>query len=568
MILAGIYDLFGPDLRAAYGVHGFIGLINLALVGMLGWTLGGPVVGVLAALLTLLYGPLLFFESKLMPTTFAVTFNLGLILSFFRWRKWGYESPAWGVTTGILAGGAFLLRPNTLLFVGSLALFALLERQKGLSPKTKDLRLHPKARWGAWPSLAAATLGLTLFLIIGAWRNHAGAQEWFPVPATGGVTLYSGNNPSARGTYAPHGPITGDKQHQAAEAKTLAARLSRKNFQELGPYEVSRELTSHVFSWWFQNPMKTLKLFGFKLYRFCLRAEPRSSYSYEREKTRLKSLNMAPLTFPVFLVLALLGLFGSPRREDGILWIFVGVHLLGALAFFVSTRYRAPAVPALAVLAASGARWWTVEARPKKALSLGVVAGLLLFALHLNPFQNADEKHFVNTFNEGIALQGLGRHREAIRRFRSAIRTKPSSAKAWVQEGNSLVAMGRLSAAESRYEEATRIDGGFALAHLNLGVVTCRQKRLKEGIAHLKKAVSLSFQNPVMHLRLGQAYALKGETALARKAFQKAIALSKGFLPGVERGARKALRRLNETGASPRGGASPQAGGHPSSKGR
>ena len=547
LVLAGIYDLFGPDPRAAYGVQAFIGLINLTLVGLLGWTLGGPVVGVLAALLTLLYGPLLFFESKLMPTTFAVTFNLGLILSFLHWRRNGYESPAWGLATGALAGGSFLLRPNTLLLVGALVVWAILDRRKAKEEANTQLPPNPRWRFGVWPSLGAAFFGLASFMIVGAWRNHAGTGEWSPLPATGGVTLYAGNNPRARGTYTPHGPLTGDKRHQAAEAKAFAAQLSQKSPQKMGPYEVSREITSHVFTWWLQNPWKTLRLFGLKLYRFCLGAEPRSSYAYGKEKRSLESLKLAPLTFPFLLVFALWGLLGSPRREEGVLWLYVGVHILSALVFFVSTRYRAPAVPVLAVLAASGARWWLVEARPQKALLAGIGAGLLIFFLHLNPFHHSREERFVDTFNEGIALQRLGRHREAIQRARSAQEIKPGSAKAWVQEGNSLVARGRLFAAASRYRKATRIDDSFPLAHLNLGVVACRQNRFEECIAHLKKALSLSPRNPLMHLRLGQAYRLSGKKTLAREALQRAITLSKGSSIEVERGARRALRRLNES---------------------
>lgn len=539
LVLAGIYSLFGPRPSAATWFFGFIGLFNVALVLILGCLMGGRTVGVLAALLSLLYGPLLFYETKLMPTTITIFFNLCFLISLTLWRQSAYKSLWKGITAGVLGGITVLLRPNMgFMLVGAClwVSWELLGQQ--IKQKTESTPIG---------SPMAALLGVLLILFLGALRVHTATKEWLPLPATGGITLFAGNNPKARGTYTPYKQLTGDKRNQAKEAKQIASRLSEKKPSQLSPRQTSHILTKHVFQWWMKHPWMALKLFSFKLYRFCIAQEPRSSYSLETEKTRIRSLRMAPLTFPVLLVLSLLGLLATRRRQDCFLWIYMAGHLLVSTVFFVSTRYRAPVAPVLAIFAAQGIQW-TVAKAPLKKASIGAIVSLILIALlHINPFKNTSNQPFVDSFNEGIALKRQKRNKEALKRFGKAIKLKPSSALARVEKGNALTALGRFQEASLSYKKAIELNKTLYLPHLNLGIIACRRGHIQKGVLHLRRAVALAPKDPMARLRYAQGLLLSGDQKKARAELLQAISLAKGIAPDVALQAKRTLRDLDGT---------------------
>jgi 4-amino-4-deoxy-L-arabinose transferase-like glycosyltransferase len=79
-LLGVVYRVFGPG-DAIKILQGGLGVLNGALIYLIGQRIGGRTVGALAFVLSLLYGPLLFYEIQLLNTTFAITLALLLILA-------------------------------------------------------------------------------------------------------------------------------------------------------------------------------------------------------------------------------------------------------------------------------------------------------------------------------------------------------------------------------------------------------------------------------------------------------------------------------------------------------
>ncbi len=544
LALSMIYKGWGPNPLAVTCIQAALGMLNILLVLAIGKLLWGTTVGVLAALLTLLYGPLLFYETKLMPTILGMTFNLGFLFCFIKWKQDCYQSIKHGTFTGLLAGGAVAIRPDAvLIIIGAMSLVALDLIRKKTSPRL-SVRVKP---------LIAAAISLLVFPAIGSLRVYASTGKFTPLPATGGITLYSGNNPSARGTYTPYKELTGDKRHQALEARRIAARISKTPPHKLDPYETSSILTRSVFKWWLENPLKTAKLAGLKIYRFFHASEPRSSYSFTSEKTEIKSLRLAPLTFPIIAMLALFAILTrsrSPQKtgsNTAVLKIYILVHLLTGVLFFVSTRYRAPVVPVLCLFAAASVHRLIVETPSfgKKHLLIATAFIAVIFSLHANILDSPENNRFIDAFNEGIALQNIDSHEHALERFQKARKIDPLSHHAWIQEGNSLTYLGRYRDAGKAYRKAMRIKPDFYQPHFNLGVIHARLGNVSQSLSHIEKAAALAPDNPTVRLTLAQMLLKTGDTARAREEFQNTISLAKDLDPDTAAQAQKHLRNLD-----------------------
>ena len=576
LAISMVYKSWGPNPNAVSIFQAALGVLNILLIVAIGKLLWGTATGVLAALLALLYGPLLFYETKLMPTVLGITFNLSFLFCFIKWKRSGYISVRKASFTGFSAGAALILRPDAaLLILGASALTAYDLIKERTLPHTKKHPIRGK-------SLAAAAIFLLIFPAIGSLRVFSSTGRFTPLPATGGITLYSGNNPSARGTYTPYKELTGDKRHQAIEGRTIASRISGKAPQTLEAYDTSSILTRSVFKWWLRNPLKTIKLVGLKAYRFFLSSEPRSSYSFEWEKKEIRSLSTAPFTFPMILIMALLGILTTRKArkkptsdtessntassenessytassenessytassDTALLEIYIFVHLFTAMVFFVSTRYRTPVVPVLCLFAATSIRRLIVELPRIKGKHLIAASAIMCaaFLLHLNPLDDVKDDEFINTFNEGIALQNSNLHQQALQRFRKARRIKPSSHHAWLQEGNSLAYLGRYHKAEKTYLKATAIQPDFHQPYVNLGVIHARLGNNRKALSYLEKAASLAPDNPGVRLALAQVLLKANDIPRARREFQKTKSLAKELDPDTAATAEKYLRSL------------------------
>jgi tetratricopeptide (TPR) repeat protein len=574
--VGAIYRLTGTRPETVYLIQSLFGLGLIFLTLLLGWQLGGFRIGMLAATLTALYGPLLFYETKLMPTVSATLLNMGLLWMLTRrYPTVGGDLHHAPVTTrvlpvkqsappdkprskqmvgvGLLLGLAVVWRPNMILMALVVCAVEIYRWWKNTSDQRWQIirpaglfRLHRNP-------LFCALLAFTVFaglLSLAAYRNYQVSGVFNPFPANGGTTFYGGNNPAADGRYTPYGALSGDKAQQAVEAARLAARLKKHSHAGLpGPYATSSTLTRHTLGWLVTHPWRALELGGLKLYRFAMSHEPRSSYAYEAEKQSLVSLAMAPLPWAVLWVFGLLG-FWVTRKSARFFYLraYAIIHLAVALIFFVAGRYRAPLAPVAAIFAAFGIQEIVLEIGRKKwiyaalPLSLAAVVGL-----SANPLDNPRSARAVDAFNEGVALLRLERPSEALHKFRKASRLRPKNPIYRLHVGNALAALHQHAKAAKTYKRILTAHPHHVEAHINLGVMACHRQALTACRRYLRKAVALAPHNPLAHLRLGQALLLSQHPKQARHHLKKAQTLARGVQTSVARQAAVLLSEQRPT---------------------
>ena len=146
----------------------------------------------------------------------------------------------------------------------------------------------------------------------------------------------------------------------------------------------------------------------------------------------------------------------------------------------------------------------------------------------------AREPDHVNLRNDvaGIYL-ALGQPARALPHFRAVTQLRPHSAAAWFNEGVALEAMGRLEEARSRYRDAVTRDAGYSPAHNNLGTLWLREGKVDEARAAFERAVAGAADNADARANLGLTLAGQGATDAAISHVQAALELKPDLLRGL-----------------------------------
>ncbi|WP_296411327.1 glycosyltransferase family 39 protein [Zoogloea sp.] len=235
IVLALIFKTFGVSILAAQ-------LFNLACSVLAGWLtldLGrhlfrSEAAARLGLLLLAIYPNSIGYVPLMLTEVFYTTLLLAGC-----WLLIARQSPASRVLAGVIFGVATLTKAQSLLVIPMIFGVAVLR-----SPMTIKHVASSVAR--------ALTVVLVALLVVAPWsyRNYQVFGEWVFVSTNGGLTLLTGNNPSARGGYSEKDPlVTGINRSVSAqlevdkEARRLAKEWIQENpgrFMELIPLKAFR----------------------------------------------------------------------------------------------------------------------------------------------------------------------------------------------------------------------------------------------------------------------------------------------------------------------------------------
>ena len=142
------------------------------------------------------------------------------------------------------------------------------------------------------------------------------------------------------------------------------------------------------------------------------------------------------------------------------------------------------------------------------------------------------EPDHVNLRNDtALVYMELKQPAQALRHFQVVTRLTPGSAAAWYNEGVALEALGRSGEASTRYRQALQLDPHYASAHNNLGSLLVKEERLDEARQEYALAVASDPLNADARANLGLLLLghLEPEAALAQ--IDEALRLDPQRLP-------------------------------------
>lgn len=482
--LAATFEV-SNDLLIARLVQILVSVASCGLVFLIGRRLFDPRVGLVAAAITAVHGVLVFECYELLPATWIVFWDLLALWLLLRAAeadsKW---RPLAAFATGLALGVSAVFSPVILPF----AVVAAILVKKPLA-------------------IAALVAGVALPIAPVTCHNHQ-LGEVVLVSANGGLNLFLGNNAEYEHTMA---------MRPGRDWELLTTEPNRHGITQ--PGAASTYFTHRALSFMTAHPVREAGLLAKKAYLFVHGAEiPRDTDLYAARTGVLAALVWPrPFSFPDALLvpLGLLGivvLWGERRRLAAPLGLLATIAVT-AIAFFVSSRHRAPALPLFALFAAAGAvriAAWPSRARwiALAALAAGIVvtnvptwetsqsfAGEADFyrglaakdpAVARAAFVRATEQNPSDPrawFELGNRLAG----RDAVAAWQHAAALEPSDPRALRRIVQTLTQLGDLDAAIVAQRSAPTLQAGD---HMNLAFMLAQRDRTAEAIGELHAALA------------------------------------------------------------------------------
>jgi 4-amino-4-deoxy-L-arabinose transferase-like glycosyltransferase len=476
---------------------------SCVLVWSVGARLWSPRVGLVAATIVALDGALVFFTGQLVSTSLVVFLHL-LALRAVLWAWDRAHDGAWlavGAACGVLA----LARAEGLL----LAVAAMLAAgwRGGAPVRARSATI---VGLGLWLTIAPVTL-----------RNVVRGGDAVLISANGGINLYIGTAPE-------HGGVVGVRPCHAWEKlvrepasvgvdrpgsahSTYFVRQAARRVVA-APGTAARHWAGKLVAYWH----------GYEL------PSNRDIYAASRSSAVLRALvwRGPPLYAPWGLLApaALVGmaLVVARRHRAWPIVVAVGLLCLVTTVFFVTARFRAPAIPLLALFAASAGETAVCAWRHgnRRALALGAAGFAALVALLNHPGVGAagreryrvplaaEEHHFRGT----ILFAELDRPREAARELEQAAALEPRCAQT------------RLNLAQARLASGDEPGALFAvLAYLDVVDRYSPGERIYEGdaIAVALRALAQASHVAASPVGRGLERLLAGDAAAAVDALSR-----------------------------------------------
>ncbi|MEO0107803.1 MAG: glycosyltransferase family 39 protein, partial [candidate division WOR-3 bacterium] len=489
--LAASYAVFGHSFWAVYVLQLLLGLLLLFLVYDTTRLVFDPRAGVAAALLAALYGPFIFYESQIEKTGLAV-FLVGLLLwSYSKALRHGHW--VWPLTSGLALGLSVLTRANMTVFAPVLPLALALERRPTLGQSAAR-------RTGI-----LALIGILAILLPVVLRNSLVGHEFLLTTTQGGQNFFIGNSPyNLTGQYVAPPWV---RPHPDFEQQDLQEYADKAAGRHLSSAETSRFYFRLAFDWATKYPQRFFGLLGLKTLLYFNGYEiPDNQDVYFF--ARYSWVQRLPLIgFGLVFGLALAGMVLLTRRlSRWSLVVFYFGYAASVIAFFVFSRYRLPAVPALLPFAGGMLVWlWDrlvaiLRSELQSRRPIGQLLGGLVLVAGATGL-TAYPIHKRTTFEAAQCLVNL--------------------ASSYWHEGDTVQAI-------ATFEEALKTRPLHGEALRNLGIIRYEQGRLDLALDYLKAASRAEPTNAVTHYYLGKVYQGLQQLGPAHDEYRTAVKLAPG----------------------------------------
>lgn len=550
-----ILALAGGVGNVAQFVQAALDSTTAALISALVLPIAGPTAAIIGGVLYALSGPVVFGSGALLFDTwvsFFVVLSLWLLSRDDAGHRWFIL-----LLAGMSLGLAATAKP--FVFAALPLWFALWWWRREGTRWQKALR-----------PLALTSLGFVLALAPFALRNAIVLGHPSPLPATGGLAFYLGNNPITDGTLVipSHLGVKNSANHYAESSTSYP---SRRLGRSLTPFEASRFWFSEGLRFWREKPTQAAKLMTRKVLLLFNRAEVSDNYDFGLYCERLWVLRYLPSS-ALIISLSLVGLIhGMARwRSTGHLAVTVGVYIFFLPFFWMAARFRLPMLAVMCCFAGIGVveMWRSFNTRNWRVLLINSAvwfAGLMLaiWPIKINQAQGwrsvqlvkghlrAGEKtEAVEILNDALQRepdaqllllagqlhQSEGRTQEALQAFRKSAALAPDLIEAHrgIEEISSSIPDPHETALLAAAQEA----GNDARAWLQLGKHYVTNQRLLAALDALQRAHHLRQDEDEIAFFLAVTAAMLGdaersvtlyEDLLTRQPLNTAILCNLGF---------------------------------------
>ncbi|HLF18514.1 MAG TPA: tetratricopeptide repeat protein [Candidatus Omnitrophota bacterium] len=440
--------------------HLFLGSLNCVFIYAITNAVFSRSVALTAGILTAVSFTCVYYDWLMMPPLLLI-FLAGIIVLTLLHKDQLKTKRQW-VYLGLLLGIAMLGDGKFLFLFVFICLYELKTHQKECKAITTNVLL---------PLL----IGMITILFLSGLRNKLVGGDWVWISAQSGLTLYSGNNPQAKGYYEHMEDFRPTHFHQDIDQILVAEKeLGRP----LTPAQVSQFYRNKAVQFIVQQPAAFTKLLLRKLHLFLIESEN----TFDMDLIFLRDLRNRLDINPFALIgpLAILGMLVTRKAGHGkvYLYLLIASQLALVLVFYMLDRYRASILPFLIIFEAAALLWLAEQIKQKQILKL-IFA--VLFVLGFTVFfqrkpLDAASVEFLKQSKLGYAYEKEGKLPQAQKAYLTALSIRPNDTNAFFNLGNTYVAQNNLAMAKKCYERVLHhmphhVDAIFNLAHVeeNLG---------------------------------------------------------------------------------------------------
>lgn len=472
--LAALYSLW-PGAYAPRVVQCVLGAGCAVLTQRLGSRYFGAWVGIASGFAVALYGLLIWFDGELLTPTLALFLLLSAMLLAAHAAE-AKDSRLWGLS-GFVIGLACTVT-GTFPFV--------------------MLALAPFARRRAPIFLLAAALAISPVTL----RNRIHGGEWVPLSYNAGLAFFVGNNAHADETSAARSAAAWRRINSPPEASALHSYSATSANYFRHSLRFARAFPGQYVALQFR---KALQFIGGN-------EIPRNQQIYTARQTSwilwLLLWKIPGLAFPYGLVfpLALAGLVFRCKRALPLAVAVTTLSLL-TIAFFVTARYRSPAIPFFCIFAAEGVRWFWQEARARQRVLFGAILLPALLASNLNQGPMATTEFPDTEILRAYQLNLEGKAPAAVEALTPVVEHDPKNGEAWTELGVSRSALGQFPQAAQAFQRGLSLWPEDERAMMGLGLA---RERLGDPVAAralYERTLKLDPNNAFARARLAQLQA-------------------------------------------------------------
>jgi tetratricopeptide (TPR) repeat protein len=513
--LGAIYAVSDCNRYAPSIIQMLLGIGVSFLLFLLGRRLFSPAAGLFAALIYALYKPVLFFEQTLLMET-PLAF-LSLLLLFVIIEKGKKNISAWWLLIGVIAGTAALFRGNMLLFIPVLAMWIVINDHDALRKKvTRDTLFN----------ILFLFLGTAVAIFPATLHNFIAEKEFILISSNLGVNLYIGNNKKATGCFEPLPGL--DQVMDMRGSAPAKAALGR---DDLKSSEMSSYWRSLAFDYIGKYPMDFVKLLFLKLYFFWGSVELEQILAIQNMKVLMPVLKWPLGNFFILGPLALSGLLmGIMRKKKEVLLIafFLFTYIFSLLPFFMTDRYRIPAIPVLCLFSGCSIATFVQMLKGKKWKHLTIYLSAIFFLmLILNNSRFLEKRQNTAVFHNSLGLFHLKerKYEQATAEFKSAL-IHDSAPKIYYNLGRAYYFSKHYEDSSSNLLRFLEYEPDHSWANFLLADSFFMQDKKNSAIKYYEKAASLQpGVFPVLYCKLAFLYLKKGEKERASKNMKEYIRL-------------------------------------------
>jgi len=492
-------------------------------------------VGAIASLIWAFWATAIYYESEFLIPVLIIPLNLLALYLLVGAIKSGRWNPQSALAIGLILGLSAIARPNILIFVAGLVLWAFWR-----------CPFPGRARKKRWIPIAAMIAGVLLPVLVVTIHNATVGDDFVPIAYQGGVNLYLGNNPDADGLTMMMPDIRLTETVDWTEFVRATDSIAQvQSGRPLKPSEISNFWIGKTIDSVLAHPGAEIKLLGKKLYYFWCGFENGDNtdiYRHVKYSTLLRiGLWHWVIWFPLGIISAfgLWGMWTTRRRgrKVELLNVFVWVYMISVVGFLVTARHRLPVVPLVVIFAAAGMVHLKALFTGKKPLvnKIGNAAaiGILLVITNSSLFEAGLSNPIQYHYQQGIIYDRKKDYSRAMEEYEKALAIWPNHFPSRRNLAYDFYLLGDYASAIQHYTWALGARQDDPETYNNLGLAYRESGDTTGAIAIFKMAIRNNPRLVEPYLNLGDTYRALNDTVLSRESYLLAINADSTYGPAM-----------------------------------